>query len=218
MPAIQTITGDPRRIFLHIDTVNAGLTSFDMFYRDYRVMRENDDTLQVFSPFLVARGNIPKGGGKFTPRYVQLLNGALIVPYNTSHELLVTFEIITDDGRSGINCFDRSPLSSTSRIDINYNPPQVEIIKISTGGTALTDEEHNRLMSIPTQTLLTDERAQLMGISNDGLLTEQRAKELMYERENTIENGVITETVAGGDTVVRTTFQNRIPLRQVITP
>lgn len=216
MPAIQSITGSPRRIYLHVDTVSAGLQSFDLFYRDYRIMREDDDTLQVFSPFLVARGNIPKGGGKFTPRYVQLLGGTLIVPYNTSHELLVTFEIITDDGRSGIDCFDRSPLSATSRIDINYAPPQVEIIKISTGGTALTDDEHNRLMSIPTQTLLTDERAQLMGISNDGLLTEQRAKELMYERVNTITNGRITRSVAGGDTIVDTTYQNNIPVRQEI--
>lgn len=74
------------------------------------------------------------------------------------------------------------------------------IVNVSTG-SGLSTEEHNRLMALPTSTL-----------------SEQRAKELMYERVNTVENGLITETVVGGDTVVKTTFQNKIPVRQEIVP
>ena len=66
-----------------------------------------------------------------------------------SHALTITGTIITDDGYEGVHCFDRSLLSSDVTVDINYVPPQVEVITINTG-SGLTTEEHDRLMDLDT--------------------------------------------------------------------
>jgi hypothetical protein len=41
---------------------------------------------------------------------------------------------IITDGQEGIACFDRSPISSPIRVDINYVPPQVEVVTVSISG------------------------------------------------------------------------------------
>jgi hypothetical protein len=73
-------------------------------------------------------GNADKGGGKFTERYATLLDGTLIVPFDTKHELDIVGTIITDAGTEGPEAFDRTLLSPTTEVDINYTPPQVEVI------------------------------------------------------------------------------------------
>ena len=86
------------------------------------------------------------GGGKFTERYFTLLEGARIVPYDISHVITVTGTLLTDDGQEGVYCFNRAPLTAGVYVDIQYVPPQVEVVTITTG-SALTQEEHDQLMN-----------------------------------------------------------------------
>lgn len=150
MALIDHIDGPNRDIYLSAETVGASINPIDI-YKEMRTLRRTDESLRVYLLFLSAKGNDSKGGGKFTERYVVCLNGTRIIPYNVSHTLTVTGTIITDDGQEGISCFDRSPLSGTTRVDINYVPPQVEVITVSSG-SGLSTEEHNKLMGIPAAT------------------------------------------------------------------
>ena len=143
MPVIDYIDGVNRDIYLHSDTVGSTVHPIDI-YKEMRVIRRTDETLRNFDVFLTAKGKDEKGGGTYTERYVVCNLGARIIPYDTSHTLTINGTIITDDGQSGVACFDRSPLNPATVVDINYVPPQVEVIVIS-GGSALTQEEHDML-------------------------------------------------------------------------
>ena len=213
MPVISHIDGPNRRIYLHSDTVSVGLTSFDAFYREYRSFRELNANLQLFNSFISAGGNLPKGGGKFTPRFIKELLGCRIVPYNTSHVLIVTFEILTDDGQSGTACFDRSPLALTSRVDIDYQPQAFEVVKVSSG-SGLDESEHAKLMGLSNSSLTVSQSNQLTSIDDivqqlqNTQLTLQRFKELSFNRQSTIVNAnrKIAQIIAGGDTTVNMTY------------
>lgn len=154
MAVIDYIDGVNRDIYLHSDTVGASIHPIDI-YKEMRELRRTNESLRVFSLFLEAKGNEDKGGGTATERYVVCKNGTRIIPYNVSHTLTVTGTIITDDGQSGISCFDRSPLSQSTIVDINYQPPQVEVITVSSG-SGLSTEEHDKLMAVPSATSNAD--------------------------------------------------------------
>lgn len=132
MTLIASIDGPNRDIYLHADTVGASFHPIDV-YKEMRTLRLNDESLRKYDPFLSARGNVAKGAGKFTERFVICNAGARLIPYDTSHELTITGTIITDDGQAGVACFDRSPLTPTTIVDINYEPPQVEVIQSGSG-------------------------------------------------------------------------------------
>lgn len=140
MTMIASIDGPNRLIHLHADTVGVEVHPIDI-YKEMRTHRRTDETLQSYDVFLKGNGNEPKGGGKFTERFVTCLLGTRIVPYDTSHTLNIIGTIITDTGQSGISCFDRAPLTPTSIVDIDYQPPQVEVIEISTGSGLLPAEQ-----------------------------------------------------------------------------
>jgi len=139
MAIIDYIDGPNRDIYLSSSTLGSNVHPIDI-YKEMRALRKQDEELRKYDVFLSAFGNISKGGGKFTERYVRCNNGARIVPFNTSHTLTIIGTIITDDGREGIDCFDRGPLSSTSLVSINYVPPQVEIIQIISG-SGVTEQD-----------------------------------------------------------------------------
>jgi len=149
MAIIDHIDPVNRRIYLSSETVDAEVHPIDI-YVEMRALRRTDESLRSFDVFLKAYGNVPKGGGKYTERYVVCQSGTKIVPYDTSHALTITGTIITDDGYEGIYCFDRSLLSDGVTVDINYVPPQVEIIKVNVG-SGLTQEEHDKLMKTSTK-------------------------------------------------------------------
>lgn len=138
MTIIASIDGPNRLIYLHADTVGVPLNPIDI-YKEMRTLRRNDETLRNFDRFLDSAGNASKGGGKFTERYVIEKLGTRIVPYDVTQELTVIGTIITDDGQEGIACFDRTLLSPTTQVDINYIPPQVEIIEVATGAISATE-------------------------------------------------------------------------------
>lgn len=127
MPLIDHIDGPNRRIYLHADSVGVQIHPMDI-YREMRALRASDESLRNFEVFMKAAGNIPKGGGKFTERYVVCVAGTRIVPFDTSHDPEIVGVIISDDGLEGRNLFDRSSLSPTSIVNIDYVPPQVEVI------------------------------------------------------------------------------------------
>jgi len=148
MPLIDHVDPVARDIHLSAETVGASIHPIDI-YKEARTLRRVNEDLRKYPNFMAAKGNDDKGGGTATERYVVLLQGTRIVPYNISHTLTVTGTVITDDGQSGIACFDRATLSGTTRVDINYVPPQVEIITVS-GGSGLSADERAKLLSIPT--------------------------------------------------------------------
>ena len=129
MGLIHHIDPVERRIYLSQETVDASIHPIDI-YKEMRTLRRTDETLRPYDVFLKAYGNVPKGSGKYTERYVVCINGTKIVPYDTSQILTITGTIITDDGYEGVYCFDRSKLSPGIEVDINYVPPQVEVIQI----------------------------------------------------------------------------------------
>ena len=151
MTLVASIDGttSPRRIYLHVDTVGASVHPIDI-YKEMRTLRSSDETLREFDVFMSAFGNVSKGGGKFTERYVRL-NDCVIVPYDTSHILTITGTLINDSGQEGILVFDKSPLSATTSVDIAYVPPQVEVIEVSSG-SGLDAAQDAKLSDIHGQT------------------------------------------------------------------
>jgi len=154
---IASIDPINRKIHLDATTVDATIQPIDI-YREMRTLRATNESLRPYDVFMTMRGGEKKNpsGSKRTARYLVLLGGTLIVPYNTSHILTVAGTIITDTGLEGVNAFDRSNLSVGVNVDINYVPPQVEVITVNTGGTALTTSEHNKLMGIDNAATIAD--------------------------------------------------------------
>jgi len=140
---------DPVNRLIYLDASSAASTLHPIdLYREMRQMREDDETIRGFDPFLVMKGSDKKNasGSKRTERYLVLLDGTRIVPFDTDQTLAIDGTIISDDGLEGPECFNTSSVSST--VNINYTPKQVEVIVVETGGSALTLEEHNKLMDI----------------------------------------------------------------------
>jgi len=170
---VASVDGPNRRIYLGVDSVGVDIHPIDI-YKEVRTLRRTDETLRPFDVFMQGKGNEPKGSGKFTERYVVLLNGTRIVPYDGSHTLRVIGTVITDEGTSGISCFDRAPLTPTSIVDIEYEPPQVEIVTVNTG-SGLTAAQADQLQDIfrilgldaANPLSITDALIQVAGIVQD---------------------------------------------------
>jgi len=154
MALIDYIDAINRKVYLSSATVGVSWNPIDV-YKEMRTLRENDTTLRNYDIFMEGKGNEPKGSGKFTERYVVMKDGTLFVPYDTTHITTVIGTVISDVGTEGVELFDRSPLSPATIVDINYVPPQVEIITVSSG-SGLSQEEHDKLLSVPTETQNAD--------------------------------------------------------------
>ncbi len=140
MALIDHIDGPNRDIYLSASTLGQNIHPIDI-YKEMRTLRRTNEDLRKYDVFLSAFGNVPKGGGKATERYVRCNSGTRIVPYDTSHGLTIVGTIITDDGQEGISCFDRYPLSPTTIVDINYVPPQVEVITFNASQTSISEQD-----------------------------------------------------------------------------
>lgn len=171
-----------RLVYLDDSTVNATIQPIDI-YREMRNLRQNDETLRPYDVFMTMKGAEKKNqdGTKRTERYLVLLEGTLIVPYDTSHTLTVDGTIITDSGLEGVQTFDRANLSAGTEVDINYVPKQVEVI--TTGGLdegqlhtyldSYTNKSDWKASDVTTlnaihalKTLEPDERAALLALQN----------------------------------------------------
>ena len=148
---IDYIDPATRKVYLDSSTINVTIQPIDI-YREMRMLRRTDESLRQYDVFMTMRGAEKKNpsGTKRTERYLVLLQGTMIVPYQSaSHTLTIDGTIITDNGLEGAECFDRTMLNTGIEVDINYAPKQVEVITVFVGGSSLTQEEHDKLFSIP---------------------------------------------------------------------
>ncbi len=143
-PVIDTYDGAARRIYLKQGLI--GFHWIDDIYREYIYYRSVNEDFQKWFPFMKAFGNEPKGGGAFTPRYITLLQGARVVPYDENILITVTGEAITDNADVDPDPFDTS--TRVNPLKIYLTPPAAEIVSVSSG-SGLSSEEHDQLMSLP---------------------------------------------------------------------
>lgn len=155
MALVATIDGPNRDIYLSSNTVGVDIIPMNI-YKEVRTLRRLNEDLRKYGMFISAFGNVDKGGGKATERYIQLNSGTRIIPYDVSHVLTITGIMITDDGQEGIACFDRTPLSGSTNVDINYIPPQVEIITVI-GGSGLSVAQSETLTELSQNSLTKTE-------------------------------------------------------------
>jgi hypothetical protein len=121
-PKVQLFDGLNRRIYL-----KQGVSSWhwiDDIYAEYIYERRTNESFRVWLPMLKADGNAAKGGGKFTPRYVTLLGGTRIIPFDENILQTVEGEGITDDAQDP---FDTS--TRTQPLKLYITPPAAEIVR-----------------------------------------------------------------------------------------
>ena len=140
MPLVSSVDYTNKRIYLSADTVGIEIDLIDV-YKEVRALRRTNEDHRKFRPMMIAGGNLQKTATTFTPKFVQLLYGCRIVPFDTSHHLIVIREVFTDDGLVGHEVFDRSSLSPTTAVDIDVNVQEVEIRLVSTGGSAVLPDD-----------------------------------------------------------------------------
>ena len=129
-----------------------GADSFVSFSSRICVSRSANANNEQFRrhPYIGAEGNIKKTATTNTPRFAYLKSGWRYVPYDqTTHRLSLKCEIVSEDELTDADVFDFSGLSVNVHIDKDYQ--QVEIITITTGGSALTQEEHDKLFANSTK-------------------------------------------------------------------
>jgi hypothetical protein len=151
---IASIDITTRRIFLD----NGVVTIDDLlaFWGEYRVRRRDDlEVVRQSVPVMRVIGGQSKGGGRLVGRVLDL-NGYRIVPQDTTHDLLVTIEIIDSSaGLSGTDIFDRSPLTPGVNVNIDIVIAPVEI-QIVTTGSAVTEQDKLDIADKVLQELIAD--------------------------------------------------------------
>ena len=126
-PKIDYIDGESRRIYL-----KEGVSDFypiEDIYHEYRHLRRTDENLRKWEPFLLAEGNISKGGGAFTPRYVMLLDGTKIIPFNESLQVNQLGDMITDNADVDPILYDVQYITVGKTIFIK--PSEAETIQLN---------------------------------------------------------------------------------------
>lgn len=141
MPLVASVDYPTKRIFLGIDSVGVDVFPIDIYKEMRERRRLNADNDRSFFPLIVGFGNEPAGPSN-TPRYADLAAGARIVPFDTDHILSIRGNLISRaDSIAGADCFDRSSL--VNEVDIDYQPPQTEIIIVTTGSGVLPEDVTN---------------------------------------------------------------------------
>jgi len=132
-PVVDSWDGINRLIYL-----KEGVSDYfpiEDIYHEYRYNRRTDEDLRKYEPLLRAEGNIPKGAGAFTPRYVVLLDGTKIVPYDEVLRINQLGDMITDDPDVDPSLYDTSTLTVPKVIFIK--PSEAETILIEVGMSSL---------------------------------------------------------------------------------
>lgn len=148
MTQVANVNYNTKRILLHPDTVVSGFDCIAAYFEINALRQANANNEQNYRHMLSAEGNIPKGGGNYTPRYALSDTGWRYIPYpNVSHTLSLLTEPVSQDGLSGRDVFDRTSLSVLVEIDEVYE--KIEIREVNTGTVpALTDGESALLSEI----------------------------------------------------------------------
>lgn len=135
---------------IHLSASTAGGAPLDLLnvYRDVRALRASVSEHRRYRPMIVAGGNVQKTPTTFTQPYVQLLGGCSIVPFNVSHSLVLVREVFGDDGRYGVQCFDRAGVTATVDIDFQVAPVEVRLVATGGGAAGLTPQQEALLNAI----------------------------------------------------------------------
>lgn len=139
MAFISTINGSTRKVYLDSSAAVGGVLTFHPvsdIYAEYKSLRASNESIRPFSAFMSAEGNIPKGGGKFTPRYLLLLEGTKLVIPDGVQRVEVTGEVLTDNQTDP---FDYSLISGACTV--NYKPAEAEVIKVTASGNEYSLQE-----------------------------------------------------------------------------
>lgn len=153
MALVASVDYTARRIYLSVNTADTDLDLMAVG-KEVRALRAITPLHQKFKPMLILGGNVTKISDnignvlKATARYIQFLNGCLLVPYNGTHALRVITDCFTDDGKAGRDCFDRTPLSVGVVVDIDMAVDPVEIRYVSTGGTTAPTATENATATV----------------------------------------------------------------------
>jgi len=144
-PVVDSWDGQNRRIYLRQGVVT--FNWLDDIYPEYRAERRLTEDFRKWAPFMEASGNVPKGGGKATPRLLTLLEGVKVIPWDENVVIDVTGEAITDNADVDPTLFDTS--TRTQPIVINYQPPSSEFVTVTvSSGSGLTPEQDAALNTI----------------------------------------------------------------------
>ena len=140
MAQIESVDWAAKRFYLHEDTVSAGFDAWEAFTEVRAIQQANTNNAQNYPLFIQRQGKVPKGGGRFTPRYCSFLTGWRGVPYDqVSHNLSLLVEMVSDDEISDREVFDRSSIQVDVDIDATYD--QVEIIEVNVSGVSAISAE-----------------------------------------------------------------------------
>lgn len=126
-PIVDHWDGENRRIYL-----KTGVTDYypiEDLYHEYRHERRTNEDFRKWEPLLRAEGNVPKGAGAYTPRYVVLLNGTKIVPANDTLQINQLGDMITDNPDVDPTLYDISELTVPKPIFIK--PSESETIQLN---------------------------------------------------------------------------------------
>jgi hypothetical protein len=146
VPVVDSWNGETRRIFL-----KQGVTGFhwiDDIYKEYRNWRRTDEASRKWAALMSAAGNNPKGGGKFTPRYITLLDGARVVPYDENILIVVTGEAITDNADVDPDPFDTT--TRTQALKLYITPPSSELVRAEAEIAAVQRMSFDGMVTIDT--------------------------------------------------------------------
>lgn len=151
---INSVNYDTKRIYLHLDTVANGFDAILAYFEVCKLACRNGHGEQNRkNPYLGAEGHIYKTTvaniDRFTPRFGYLDSGWMYVPYSgETHTLSLACEIVSIDGVLDADAFDLGGLGVNVNIISDY--AQNEIIQVTIIESALTEEEHDLLVAIPT--------------------------------------------------------------------
>lgn len=167
-----TFDGVTRRVIL-----TAGTTEFtveDLWSRwvDWYLTGDNSKYL----PAMRSVGGDPISATKSLGSSFFMINDWRIRPQEADHWLRVTGNLFTDPAGSSpyvptLGVFNVTIEATVSNLS--------DVTTVSTGGSALTEAEHDQLMGLPTTTLLSDERTQLLAIPLESGLTPTEHDQLM---------------------------------------
>lgn len=143
-PVIDYIDGTTRRIYL-LQGVDAFHWIEDV-YREYINRRNINEDLRKYYPLMRQAGNDPKGGGKYTPRYITLINGCRVIPYDENILITVTGEAITDNADVDPDPFDTS--TRVQPLKLYITPPSAEIVRDEVSLAAIAFMSFNNKVTV----------------------------------------------------------------------
>lgn len=146
---VESVDYLSKKIYLSAFTENKPLDTI-FVYTEVQALRRSVESHQSFLPMIRAGGNVEIiPGVSATQPYVQLLRGCRIVPYDSNHFIRLVRETFTDDGLEGIDCFDRSTLSSRVDIDIDIDKIEIKELDVTEVGNLVWSSSKTPYDSVP---------------------------------------------------------------------